>query len=224
MATVQAGEAAPASAAAAATPADTQQQRPRLTPEELAARGEAPVKPEFLRTATARVHVGAVAGRRLASSNGCSGGANGAPSGAPAGPGVAAAGPGENQREVRQKSKKQAKKVRMGGGGASRERRREACKRCPPGGMRCVHEPAAAHACRRALASHNFLPGPPAAPCAPQERSQQRYSTSELCTMFALGKCPYGGDCRWVLQSCPGMVARCLVSVRCMRAVAHARY
>lgn len=106
------GEAAPASAtlATAATPADTKQQRPRLSPEELAARGEAPVKPEFLRTTAARVHVGAVAGRRLASSsNGGGSGGGAAASGAP--PSVAAAGPGENQREVRQKSKKQIKKV-----------------------------------------------------------------------------------------------------------------
>lgn len=58
---------------------------------------------------------------------------------------------------------------------------------------------------------------PPAhAPCALQERSQQRFSTSELCTWFALGKCPYGADCRWVgaPRQPAGLLLGCSVAAR----------
>lgn len=68
------------------------------------AQGEAPVKAEYLRAASERVHVGAVGGRLGEQVAGGGGEGQHAK--------VAAAGEGESQAEVRGKSKKQAKKVR----------------------------------------------------------------------------------------------------------------
>lgn len=85
--------AAPASAAAAAaSPAPVHSAAAR------AARGEAPVKAEFVRNVTARQHIVAVTGQMGAGGGG-------------AGAGAAPAGEGERQRDVLSKSKKQAKKV-----------------------------------------------------------------------------------------------------------------
>lgn len=67
------------------------------------------MKPEYVRPVTTRVHVRSVTGQLGRASSG-GGGAGGADAGAAA-PAVAAAGEGENQREVRGKSRKQAKKV-----------------------------------------------------------------------------------------------------------------
>jgi hypothetical protein len=71
--------------------------RPQLSPTELAERGEAPVKAAYIRNVTSRVHVGAVAGSLSSAS--CETGA-------------VPAGAGERQRDVRTKSKNQAKRVR----------------------------------------------------------------------------------------------------------------
>jgi hypothetical protein len=98
-------EAGPPAAAAAQAPG---KERASLSPAELAARGEAPVRAEYLRGAVSRVHVGVVTGQM----GGAAGGQEtelGPRQGAAAV--VAAAGDGERQRDVRAKSKKQAKKV-----------------------------------------------------------------------------------------------------------------
>lgn len=98
--------AAPPAAApgAAATPEATAQQQAPSAAERMD-RGEAPVKQEFIRSVGARVHVGSVTGGGLAA-------APGAAPGAGAESKVAAAGEGERQLDVRNKSKKQAKRVR----------------------------------------------------------------------------------------------------------------
>lgn len=69
---------------------------------ERAARGEAPVKPQYVRSVATRVHVGAVSGGRL-----------------PAAAAQATAGGDAQPRAVEGKSKKQAKKVRPCCGGLS---------------------------------------------------------------------------------------------------------
>lgn len=75
------------------------------------------MKPEYVRSVTTRVHVRSVTGQlgRASAGGGGSGGGEGGDAGVAAAPAVAAAGEGENQRDVRGKSRKQAKKVGLAG-------------------------------------------------------------------------------------------------------------
>lgn len=88
-----AAPAGPATATAQAAPPPAP-----LTAAERAARGEAPVKLEYVRSVAGRIHVGAVMGQRGSATDG-------------APPTVAAAGDSERQRDVRGKSKREAKRV-----------------------------------------------------------------------------------------------------------------
>lgn len=113
MATEDAGTQAGPAAAAAAPAA--QLARPQLSPEEQAARGEAPVKAEFLRATTCHVHVGAVTGGQIGAAAAAVGQGQPAPAAAAAEAAAGAtAGEGQRQRDVQSKSKKKAKKVRGG--------------------------------------------------------------------------------------------------------------